>query len=267
MSWDNDGQRLWTGKDFIEYVKLRWGNPLFRRNCCWYSTGSIVSCDTGKVVALLEGLELGMVKSISQPSSNQATVEALVSSKKLYFLKDPVTGKYWTERDSKRVNPMFYPQQDTLVTWNSHTVELKRNFSVACKTLGARIIDMAGIRVYSLPTFVKLRSKKAGYISTLERYDLYRYSNIFSRFFTSPILSWTRYGDCPAWYGKGKCASYLVSKKLNNIQSLPKDFMSQVRSYDPLFLQQPLLSDGNDLSNNDEDSRRRLLGERRFLSK
>jgi len=52
-----------------------------------------------------------MVKSISQPSSNQATVEALVSSKKLYFLKDPVTGKYWTERDSKRVNPMFYPQQ------------------------------------------------------------------------------------------------------------------------------------------------------------
>jgi len=58
MSWDNDGQRLWTGKDFIEYVKLRWGNPLFRRNCCWYSTGSIVSCDTGKVLQSWVSCEL-----------------------------------------------------------------------------------------------------------------------------------------------------------------------------------------------------------------
>ncbi|GJQ08345.1 hypothetical protein GpartN1_g136.t1 [Galdieria partita] len=268
---DNSTHRLWTAKDFIEYIKLRWKSPLFSKKCCWYGTGSIVSCETGKVIALLEGLEWGTVRSISQQSSNQGTMTAVVSSKKLYFFKDPETGKYLSEQVSlqqtRKVHPISYPQQDIQLVWNNHSVELSKE-SVSSKTvLGARVANMANIRVYSLPIFVRMGSKKAGYISTLEKYELYQYNHFLSRLLMSPILSWVRYGDCPSWYGKGKCTSYLVSKKLNSTHSLPKEFIHQVRKIDPSFLQQSLSSYGETFfeSDNKGDHRsKRILGERSF---
>ncbi|GJD08048.1 hypothetical protein Gasu2_23600 [Galdieria sulphuraria] len=274
MNLDNFVNRLWTAKDFVEYVNLRWRNSLLGKNCYWYGTGSIVSCETGKVIALLEGLEWGTVRSISQQSINQGTTKAVVSSKKLYFLKDPETGSYLSEcvsqRQTRKVNPIFYPQQDIQLVWDNRSVELsKQSVSVSSKTLlGSRVTHMANIRVYSLPIFVRIGNKKAGYISTLEKYDLYHYTHFLSRLFMSPILSWVRYGDCPSWYGKGKCTSYLVSKKLKNIHSLPKELVNQVKNYDPLFFQQPLSSYEDSHFESDDKHRRnrnkRILGERSF---
>lgn len=50
------------------------------------------------------------------------------------------------------------------------------------------------------------------------------------------LMSYTRYGECPTWYGTGRmCGLDVQAKRVDSFQSLPKRLREKVREVDPEF--------------------------------
>eukprot|EP00871_Galdieria_phlegrea_P004353 jgi/Galph1/4919/GphlegSOOS_G3577.1 len=246
MAWAS-----WSAKDFLEYVSLRWSGKKKCSSCYWHSSGKITSCDTGKTVALLEGLEVANVDRISDIKKNDK-LQAAVNSKKIYFFKDPETGSYLENYGKRPVQPIEYPQEEIQLYWKNYSIQLcKKNNPITCRALDSTVWTTSALKVFTMPIFIQVYANRKNILTfAFEKYELFR-----SRFglgwllFNKPTLYWTRMGDCPSWYGKGRCISHVTSIKLNKKSQLPIELVQHVEKYEPNYFSQL------------DAEKRRMLGE------
>lgn len=82
---------------------------------------------------------------------------------------------------------------------------------------------------------------------------------------TGGLMSYTRYGECPTWYGTGRmCGLDVQAKRVDSFESLPARLREKVRELDPEFeagppatMEECRLAARKEREDREEDSRRR----------
>lgn len=231
---------VWTNgpgfdrESFRQFVSLRagTGTPVY-----WYALGEVYSYPEGKRLLLIEGSDTARRLDSAEPDT------AIQLSRKVFVYRDPVTKALVKEWEGRPVNGIAYPYQfityslvgDRLRTFveQGSGVNLQRigpgeNFLL--RRLGTSA-------VYSAPLFLNLDTPRGRY-EAYENYDF-----VFHPSESDPAarhqLIWNRFGDLPAFIGKGKAIIQMVGWRVERFEDLPASIREYIRAEAPLWMAPP----------------------------
>lgn len=203
----------WTTSTAREFVEAR-----SRSGGTWALRGELIALGTGRVLANLEGIEEIRVSMPWSAKKEQAMVlsggagtrishAAAVLSRTSLFYTDPHGNRLKKFRfrpttPAREVTPVLTPVKE---------------MQIALDTSGALVLDKSGARVVLPPperargflaaswAYVGRRIGKGSAPRRPAVVETYNYALDNQ----GGLLTWTRVGTCPPWYGSGQCLTHL----------------------------------------------------------
>ena len=219
---------------FKQFVTLRAGTgaPVY-----WYATGEVYSYPDGKRVLLIEGSDTARMVTSGEPDT------AIQLSRKVFVYRDPETREILKEYKGQPVTRIAYPYQfityklqgDRLVTFveqgsgaNLQKIGPGDNFLL--RRLGPSL-------VFSSPLFLNMETPR-GHYEAYENYD-FVYHPDEKNPAAKHQLVWNRFGDLPAFVGKGKAMIQMVGWRVDRFEDLPASIRDYVKTEAQLWMQPP----------------------------
>jgi hypothetical protein len=221
---------------FDIYVEARVGTgetPVY-----WYSFGEVYSYPDGKLLMKIEGFDTARCH--RKEGENDTAYQL---SRKIFVYKDPETGKILETYGDKPVTHIKYPYQyityqlvgDKLTTFVEQGSGARlQKIGPGDKFIARRIGNSL---IYSAPLFMSFETPRGRY-EAYENYD----------FFVNPKaehakdryeLSWVRYGDLPAFVGRGKAIMQMVAYRVDRFEDMPESIRSYVSQHAKLWMAPP----------------------------
>ena len=202
----------------------------------WYSTGTVRAYPSGETLFIMEGYDTARAEKVSDTKTQQY-------SRKTYIFRDPETGEVLKTYNGKDVDAIAYPYQFITYELVGDDMEttVEQGAGKAVRTIGPSrgmsVKEIDGTLVYTAPLFLDFPAGPTARYQAWENYD----------FFIQPEgtkgerhqLSWARYGDLPAWAGKGKCIMHMVSWRVEEYEDVPERFRTYIEADAPLWKAPP----------------------------
>ena len=219
---------------FKQFVTLRAGTgiPVY-----WYAIGEVYSSPEGKRLLRIEGSDAARMIPSDQPDT------AFQLSRKVFVYRDPETNEILKEYKGQPVTRIAYPYQfityklegDRLTTFveqgsgaNLQKIGPGDNFLL--RRLGPSL-------VFSSPLFLNMETPRGKY-EAYENYD-FVYHPAEKDPAAKHQLIWNRFGDLPAFVGKGKAVIQMVGWRVDRFEDLPSSIREYVRTDAPLWMAPP----------------------------
>jgi hypothetical protein len=219
---------------FRQFVTLRagTGTPVY-----WYAIGEVYSSPEGKRLLIIEGSDTARMIPSSEPDT------AIQLSRKVFVYRDPATNEILKTYNGQPVTRIAYPYQfityklvgDKLTTFveqgagaNLQKIGPGENFLL--RRLGPSL-------VFSSPLFLNMDTPRGRY-EAYENYDF-----VFHPGEKDPAakhqLIWNRFGDLPAFVGKGKAVIQMVGWRVDRFEDLPASIREYIKTDAPMWMAPP----------------------------
>jgi hypothetical protein len=219
---------------FKQFVTLRagTGNPVY-----WYAIGEVYSYPEGKRLLTIEGSDTARMVTSNEPDT------AIQLSRKVFVYRDPVTNEILKEYKDQPVTRIAYPYQfityklqgERLATFveqgsgaNLQKIGPGDNFLL--RRLGPSL-------VFSSPLFLNMETPR-GHYEAYENYDFVYHPGEADPAARHQLI-WNRFGDLPAFLGKGKAMIQMVGWRVDRFEDLPPSIRDYVKTEAPLWMQPP----------------------------
>lgn len=219
---------------FRQFVTLRAGTgaPVY-----WYALGEVYSYPDGKRLLLIEGSDTARMVPSADPDT------AIQLSRKVFVYRDPVTKAIVKEWEGRPVTGIAYPYQ--FITYklvgDKLTTFVEQGTGVNLQKIGPGenflLRRLGTSTVFSAPLFLNLDTPRGRY-EAYENYDF-----VFHPGEADPAakhqLIWNRFGDLPAFIGKGKAIIQMVGWRVDRFDDLPASIRDYIRTDAPLWMAPP----------------------------
>jgi hypothetical protein len=221
-------------ESFKQFVTLRAGTgaPVY-----WYAIGEVYSYPEGKRLLKIEGSDTARFLASDQPDT------AMQLSRKVFVYRDPVTNELLKEWEGRPVTRIAYPYQfitykldgEKLVTFveqgaGANLVKIGPGENFLLRRLGPSL-------VFSSPLFLNMDTPRGKY-EAYENYDF-----VYHPAEKSPAaahqLIWNRYGDLPAFIGKGKAMIQMVGWRCDRFEDLPSSMREYIKAEAQMWMAPP----------------------------
>ncbi len=228
-----------TPKAFDAFVAMRagtTGQPVW-----WYCTGELYSYPDGKLLALVEGTDVGR---LHVPDSH-AGQDAVQLSRKTFVYRDPLTGAVLKEVNGQPLPPIAYPYQ--VIHYQLVGDKLRTFVEQGVGTRLARIgpDERARVRtgnptatLFSIPLFLNIETPRGKY-EAYENYDFIAPPAPSKKEVPHYQLTWNRFGDLPPAFGPGKGVMQLVGRRVEKFSDLPASFQTYINTEARLYREAP----------------------------
>jgi hypothetical protein len=205
----------------------------------WYSTGTVRAFPSGELLFRMEGFDTARLV----PRAAGST-EAIQLSRKIYIMRDPVTGQVVRNYDGNPVAPIAYPYQLITYRLNGDGVDtfVEQGSGGRLQRLGpvtgmsARMVgDTAA---FTAPLFLDIPLPTGVRMQVFENYDFFIHPRR-SRLAEPHQLSWMRTGPLPAWAGGRQAVMHLTTWRVERWQDLPASIRSYVETEAPYWRNPP----------------------------
>jgi hypothetical protein len=220
---------------FKQFVTMRagTGTPVY-----WYALGEVYSYPEGKRLLRIEGSDTAR---LIQPADAPDT--AIQLSRKIFVYRDPDTNELLRDYKGQPVSRIAYPYQfityrlvgDKLTTFveqgagaNLQKIGPGENFLL--RRLGPSI-------VFSSPLFLNMETPRGKY-EAYENYDFVYHPDEKDPAAKHQLI-WNRFGDLPAFIGKGKAIIQMVGWRVDRFEDLPASIRDYVKAEAPLWMAPP----------------------------
>jgi hypothetical protein len=219
---------------FRQFVTLRAGTgaPVY-----WYATGEVYSSPEGKRLLRIEGSDAARMIPGDQPDT------AIQLSRKVFVYRDPETNEILKQYNGQPVTRIAYPYQlitytlegDRLVTF------VEQGSGAALQKIGPGdsflLRRLGPSLVFSSPLFLNMETPRGKY-EAYENYDF-----VYHPAERDPAarhqLIWNRFGDLPAFVGKGRAVIQMVGWRADRFEDLPASIREYIRTEAPMWMQPP----------------------------
>ena len=219
---------------FAQFVTLRagTGTPVY-----WYAIGEVYSYPDGKRLLRIEGSDTARMVKSDEPDT------AIQLSRKVFVYRDPVTNELLKDWEGRPVTRIAYPYQfityrlvgDKLTTFveqgagaNLQKIGPGENFLL--RHLGPSL-------VFSSPLFLNLETPRGKY-DAYENYDFVYHPGEKDPAAKHQLI-WNRFGDLPAFIGKGKAIIQMVGWRVDRFEDLPASIREYIKAEAPLWMAPP----------------------------
>jgi len=219
---------------FKQYITLRvgTGTPVY-----WYAIGEVYSYPEGKRLLTIEGADTARLLPSDEPDT------AIQLSRKVFVYRHPVTNELLKEWEGRPVTRIAYPYQfityrlvgDTLTTFveqgsGANLQKIGPGDKFLLRRLGPSL-------VFSAPLFLNMETPRGKY-EAYENYD-FVYHPDEKHPAAKHQLVWNRFGDLPAFIGKGKAVIQMVGWRVERFEDLPASIRDYITAEAPLWMAPP----------------------------
>jgi hypothetical protein len=219
---------------FQQFVTLRagTGTPVY-----WYALGEVYSYPEGRRLLIIEGSDTARMLTSPEPDT------AIQLSRKVFVYRDPATGEILKEWEGRPVTRIAYPYQ--FITYKlvgeKLTTFVEQGAGASLQKIGPGenflLRRLGPSLVFSAPLFLNMETPRGKY-EAYENYDfVYHPGEKDPR--AAHQLIWNRFGDLPAFIGKGKAIIQMVGWRVDRFEDLPASIRDYIKTDAPLWMAPP----------------------------
>ena len=219
---------------FKQFVALRagGGTPVY-----WYAIGEVYSYPEGKLLLKIEGSDTARMVPSDEPDT------ALQLSRKVFVYRDPVTNELLKEWEGRPVARIAYPYQ--FITYklvgDRLTTFVEQGSGATLQKIGPGdkflLRRLGGSLVFSAPLFLNMETPRGKY-EAYENYDFVYHPGEKDPAARSQLI-WNRYGDLPAFVGKGRAIIQMVGWRVDRFEDLPASIREYLKTDAQLWMAPP----------------------------
>lgn len=205
----------------------------------WIAEGSVFAYPSGKKLFGLIGFDSSRVIWPDDPDG-----EIIHLTRKTFAYTDPETGKILKEFNGQPVEPIAYPYQ--LIRYRMENGIIFGDVEQGTAPNIQEVKSRDGLRVrwigtdtlaVTAPVFIDVPLSGDGRLEAWENYDFFLHSGEDVE--EPHQMSWQRYGDLPAWAGKGKAIYHLLSWRVESHNEFPPELLTWAKANKPMWLNPP----------------------------